>query len=362
MITKPTLLVDKVQARKNIRMMLAKANASKVDFRPHFKTHFSADIGKWYKAEGINKITVSSIDMAVYFANHGWNDITIAFPVNILEVDVLNDLARRITLNLVVVSLETVQFLNQNIKHGVNIWLKIDTGYNRTGIPSNQVEYIQQIIDEIQVPLNFKGILAHFGHSYKTKASSEVLKIYNEGISKLTHLKNEMQLEDCLISIGDTPSCSLINEFKDVNEIRPGNFVFYDLMQEQIGSCSLDQIAVCMACPVVAIHSERNEIVVHGGAVHFSKDRILNDDGKEIFGKVVPLTSKGWDQALIDHVYLKSVSQEHGIISATEEYLAQTKVGDLLGILPIHSCLTANLMKDYLTLDGKWLKSMNSIN
>jgi D-serine deaminase-like pyridoxal phosphate-dependent protein len=362
MITKPTLLVDEVQARKNIRMMLAKANASKVDFRPHFKTHFSADIGEWYRAEGINKITVSSIDMAVYFANHGWDDITIAFPVNILEVAILNDLAKRITLNLIVVSLETVQFLNQNMPDGVNVWLKIDTGYSRTGIPANQMEYIQKIISEIQAPLNFKGILAHFGHSYKTKGKSEIQKIYNEGISKLTHLKNEIQVEDCLISIGDTPSCSLINEFKGVDEIRPGNFIFYDLMQEQIGSCSLDKIAVCMACPVVAIHPERNEIVVHGGAVHFSKEHIINQAGNNIYGKVVSLNSNGWGKTTIEQVYLKSVSQEHGIISATKEFISKTKVGDVLGILPIHSCLTANLMKDYLNLDGKWLKSMNSIN
>jgi len=362
MITKPTLLIDETQARKNIRMMLAKANASKVDFRPHFKTHFSADIGEWYRKEGINKITVSSIDMAVYFASHGWDDITIAFPVNILEVAILNDLAQRITLNLVVVSLETVQFLNQNMQYGVNIWLKIDTGYSRTGIPANQIENIQKIISEIQTPLNFKGILAHFGHSYKIKGKSEVQKIYDAGISKLTHLKNEIHMKDCLISIGDTPSCSLINEFKGVDEIRPGNFVFYDLMQEQIGSCSLDKIAVCMACPVVAIHKERNEIVVHGGAVHFSKEHITNETGKNIYGKIVLLTSDGWGKLPIEDVFVKSVSQEHGIISATTAFINKTKVGDLLGILPIHSCLTANLMKDYLTLDGKRLKSMNSIS
>jgi len=33
-----------------------------------------------------------------------------------------------------------------------------------------------------------------------------------------------------------------------VDEIRPGNFVFYDLMQYRIGSCSVGQIAVAMAC------------------------------------------------------------------------------------------------------------------
>jgi D-serine deaminase-like pyridoxal phosphate-dependent protein len=31
----------------------------------------------------------------------------------------------------------------------------------------------------------------------------------------------------------------------------------------------------------------------------------------------------------------------------------EVKSGDILGILPVHSCLTANLMKSYMTLEGE---------
>jgi len=31
----------------------------------------------------------------------------------------------------------------------------------------------------------------------------------------------------------------------------------------------------------------------------------------------------------------------------------QIEVGGLLGVIPIHSCLTANLLKRYLTFDGE---------
>ena len=360
MITKPTLLVDENQARINIHKMLEKARASKVDFRPHFKTHFSAEIGSWFSAEGVDKITVSSIDMAVYFAQHGWKDITIAFPVNILEIATLNELAEKITLNLVVESMETVQFLNHNLLHPTNVWLKIDTGYGRTGIPYDQLNLVKGIISNIKKPLIFKGLLAHFGHTYKTRDKKDIQNIYHEGIARLKLLKEKIQIEKCLISVGDTPSCSIVDSFHEADEIRPGNFVFYDLMQEQIGSCLLDDIAVCMACPVVAIHRERNEIILHGGAVHFSKDNILNDQNIPIYGKVVSLSVKGWENKPIQDVYVKSVSQEHGIISASNEFIAKTKIGDVLCILPIHSCLTANLMKNYLTLEGKHISTMNS--
>ena len=48
-----------------------------------------------------------------------------------------------------------------------------------------------------------------------------------------------------------------------------------------------------------------------------------------------------------------SLSQEHGIVQATDTLYQRTKVGDVLLVLPVHSCLTANLLGRYLTLDGE---------
>ncbi len=44
-----------------------------------------------------------------------WNDITIAFPVNILEIDKINELVKRITLNLLVENIEASSFLAENL-------------------------------------------------------------------------------------------------------------------------------------------------------------------------------------------------------------------------------------------------------
>ena len=86
-IAQPTLLLDEIKCRNNISRMYEKALANNVVFRPHFKTHQSADISHWFKETGTSCITVSSVRMAIYFANHGWNNILIAFPFNILEID-----------------------------------------------------------------------------------------------------------------------------------------------------------------------------------------------------------------------------------------------------------------------------------
>src|SRR6056297_1900749 len=92
-ITRPTAVLDIAIARKNLEKMQEKARKHQKGFRPHFKTHQSKAVGKLFADAGIKKITVSSVLMAEYFAFAGWQDITIAFPVNVREVKAINSLA-----------------------------------------------------------------------------------------------------------------------------------------------------------------------------------------------------------------------------------------------------------------------------
>jgi D-serine deaminase-like pyridoxal phosphate-dependent protein len=153
------------------------------------------------------------------------------------------------------------------------------------------------------------------------------------------------------LSIGDTPSCSVVDDLSEVDEIRPGNFVFYDVMQLQIGACPEEDIAVAVACPVVAKHPERKQLVIYGGAVHHAKEFIVEND-VQIFGYVARLEDDGWSSRL-ENAYVSGLSQEHGLITADDDVINQVEVGDVLVILPVHSCLTVNLMGEYLTFEGK---------
>ncbi len=136
MITKPTLLLDEDKCRQNIDQMSQKARLNDVIFRPHFKTHQSLEIGRWFRESGVDKITVSSLSMAEYFAAE-WDDITVAFPVNILEIETINDLAAKIAFNLLVESRPAVEYLNSHLENAVGVFIKIDTGYHRSPLPGS---------------------------------------------------------------------------------------------------------------------------------------------------------------------------------------------------------------------------------
>lgn len=359
-VKQPTLLLDEQKCRANIKKMFEKAQKHNLQFRPHFKTHQSLEIGRWFKEAGVEKITVSSLQMARYFAPE-WKDITVAFPVNILEIDSIHQLSKDIQLNLLIESAETLLFLKQNLQNSIGFFIKIDVGTKRTGIDPDNIVLIDEILKLSQTSekLHFKGFLAHTGHTYSCHNKACIIEAHQKAQKLLQELKANYQKEypNLMISYGDTPSCSLVDDFSGIDEIRPGNFAFYDWMQHKISSCKIEEIAVAMACPVVALHPERNEVVLYGGAVHFSKDFILDESGTKTFGQVIQKTENGWTSNP-QKAYLKKLSQEHGILSVPDKEISQYKVGDVICILPIHSCLTANLIKSYQTLDGKEIQMM----
>ncbi|WP_299707776.1 alanine racemase [uncultured Pontibacter sp.] len=363
-ITQTTLLLDEKKCRQNIAMMAEKAARNNIRLRPHFKTHQSAQVGEWFREAGTTAITVSSLKMARYFAAHSWTDIMVAIPVNIRDMALVNELAAKVTLHLVAVNIETVQALAERLTHPVNLWLKIDTGYRRTGILPHSHEELDAIVAllEHSDKLQFTGVLAHDGHTYKQTDAEAIRTIHHTTVFLLNLVcdRYKARFPDLQVSIGDTPSCSILNDISGVDEIRPGNYVFYDLTQQHIGSCSFEQIAVCMACPVIAKHPERNEIIVHGGSVHFSKDSLVGADDSLIFGLVVDLTENGWSEPL-EGIEVVALSQEHGTVRASKELFDRYNIGDLMGILPIHSCLTADAMGSYVTMDGKQLEHLSGI-
>jgi D-serine deaminase-like pyridoxal phosphate-dependent protein len=360
-ITQPTLVLNKTVCLRNIELMSEKAKRHGLIFRPHFKTHQSIEVGNWFRNFGVEKITVSSVQMAHYFVKGGWNDITIAFPFNTLQHAQLNEIAALANINIVFDNHVGAEQLKNKLKNEVGVFIKITTGFKRVGIAHNAFSEIDRLLDTISLNPNFKfkGFITHAGHTYQSKSKNEVQNIHFDQLKKMEALKERYRNKypDLVISTGDTPGCSVSEYFKGTDEIRPGNFVFYDLMQQQIGSCNIDDIAVRLHCPIISKQSYQNEIVIYGGAIHLSKDWITNIDGKPLYGRVV--IRKNNEPILLNtNEYLCRLSQEHGVIKVSPNTFNAVEVGDIVEIIPVHSCLTAHAMGRYLTTKGAIISMM----
>jgi D-serine deaminase-like pyridoxal phosphate-dependent protein len=356
-LEKPTLLINADIARRNIAFMAEKARRQGVRFRPHFKTHQSAAVGEWFRQAGVKSITVSSVDMAEYFADHGWDEITIAFPLNIHQMGQINQLASRIQLGVLVESMETVGRLQSMLSAPLQVWIEIDSGMGRSGIRwdlSEEIIRLAQVVRQSSLT-TLRGLLTHAGHTYTSSSPNEIVERYRTSAARMNALQSEAWSSGqglLELSVGDTPGCTLSDDLGRVDEIRPGNFVFYDGQMLQLGVCSPQQVAAVMACPVVAVHPERGEAVLYGGAVHFSRDTI-NKGGKTHFGYVVALNSDGSWSPLLWQGRLVRLSQEHGIVSMPAEELSRIRPGDWIGVIPAHVCLAVAAMGSYRTLEGQ---------
>jgi len=355
----PTLLLDKEKCLINIEKMARKAASNQLSFRPHFKTHQSAEIGSWFREFGVSKITVSSFRMARYFTDAGWKDILVAFPFIPHRLQELNELSINAKISILLDNPDTLAFLG-GLAHPIDFYIDIDPGYGRTGIRSGDRKGIELLLaaSRKNPRLNFKGFYCHAGKSYKAKANSEKEQIHLHATGELQKLKEEFTVYNPINLYGDTPNCSTQDDFTGIDEITPGNFVFYDLTQMLLGSCYPKQVAVAMACTVTGKYPDRKQLLVHGGGVHFSKESLMLGDNI-VYGQVVRQDEKGWSCPGVN-TFLTGLSQEHGLLENAGELFEQTRIGDQLLIIPVHSCMTANLMREYLTLEGKVISTMNS--
>lgn len=347
-IIEPTFVVSESICRRNIEAMADKARRLGMNLRPHFKTHQLHEVGRWFRDYGINTITASSVRMAEYFAQDGWDDITVAFPVNIRETDRIRALSERVKVNLLVENREGIAALEKGLTRPADIWIKMDCGTHRTGFTADQFDQVDELVEILakSPKLRFQGFLTHAGHSYKARSREELAAVHAGTMDVIRKFRGRYDtlVPNLQMTYGDTPTCFTMDAFPGVNELRPGNFIYFDWMQWQISTCTPEEIGGVAACPVVAKHPERNIAIIYGGAVHFSKDFIENDRGERVFGKVGAWTENGWTLSP-DGPELIAISQEHGQVRTTPEALARMQIGDLLPIAPVHSCLTQDLLR-----------------
>ena len=361
----PVALVDIERLDRNINNMATKAKESAVQLRPHIKTHKCIEIGMKQLKAGSTGITVSTPAEAVAFADAGFKDITYAVPLAPDKFSVMSKLSRRVNLKVLVDNSDTVDMLDKfsnNIDTEFMVLLKVNCGNNRAGVdPSSQSALrLAKRIGEAS-NLDFKGILAHAGHSYSTSSISEIKKIAEHEQDVMVNFAEKLKTEDAdltpeVVSIGSTPTARLAESFREgITEIRPGNYVFFDYVQLSLGTCEVSDIAFTVQASVIGSYPGR--AVIDAGATSLSLSvHILGG-----YGKIISNYSEG----RIEHEFtIASLSQEHGNINIEGGH--QFSPGHKLRIIPNHSCLTANLYDYYYIVKGdevvdKWKIHRNRI-
>jgi D-serine deaminase-like pyridoxal phosphate-dependent protein len=299
------------------------------------------------RALGIAGITVSTLYEARVFADHGYDDLTWAFPVILNRLAEVAELADRATLRLVVDSPEAVTAL-ERLGRPLHVWLKVDCGYHRAGVDpaSPKALALARRIAESS-SLRFDGILTHSGHAYHGPTLRDVAAAAEEERSVMAAFAERLRQQGIAVpgvSVGSTPALSVARRLDGATEIRPGNYCFHDFMQVHLGSCRVSDCAATVLASVVSSRPGAGHSVVDAGALALSKDTGPEHLRRPTMGEVFADYGAG---ILDEDLRLTSLSQEHGILSAARP------VGARVRILPNHSCLTAAQFDEYAVVRGE---------
>lgn len=343
----PALLLDLDKLETNLGAMAARARALGVALRPHIKSHKCIDIGRMQRSMGATGITVSTLQEARIFADHGFDDITWAYPFVLSRVDEARQLAERITLRVVIDSPDALVRLRSS-DYPFHVWIKVDCGYHRVGVDPVSEVAINLARDLHESPkLTFDGILSHSGNAYNVRGGDAVRRVAEEERTVMVEfaerLRSEGGVDVSRISVGSTPTMSFVETLNGVTEARPGNYALYDYTQTVIGSCTVRDCATTVLASVVSSQPGTSSSIVDAGALALSKDTGPRDGPQTTMGEIFEDYAAG---KLHSETRLVSVSQEHGKVSA------RLPVGSKVRVLPNHACLTVAQFDEFHVVRG----------
>ncbi len=297
---------------------------------------------------------LSLLQEVEFFVQRGEKDITLGVPFLPVHLPRMLRLKRDFpgaTVRILLDNADSLRLLENAVEAEsatkealcpIPTFLKVDCGYHRAGVdpsatPKVALELAKAISSSPSTSLF--GLYAHSGNAYNTNDGRDGAKLVADAegscISAFADTLVQAGFSVQAVSVGSTPSSMAVASLpKQVTEMHPGNFFFFDLQQVDSGACSSDNIAVAVLSRVIGVYPARNEILLDAGGTAVHKD---------------PGGVQGWG-SVEGHpdLQLLRMSQECTVVGvrpgggAGGAPLADRfSVGDLVRIAPNHSCMTA---------------------
>jgi D-serine deaminase-like pyridoxal phosphate-dependent protein len=353
----PALILDRSRLMSNIARMRERASHHNVLLRPHLKTAKSARVAQ-LATNGTGPITVSTLAEARYFFKHGFRDITYAVGIAPAKLDEVAALQRDgADLKILTDNVDVARIIAAR-GQGFRVMIEIDTGLGRAGVAPDAPELLD-IAAALGSNAELVGVLAHAGHSYHAESLDDVQHIAEEERAGAVTAAERLRAAGfpCpVVSVGSTPTAIHAQRLDGVTEMRPGNFVFFDLFQVGVESCAMDDIAVSVLATVIGHHKKRNHLLIDAGALALSKDVGANEHRP---GTGYGLICLPGGKVPLPGLAVVDVHQEHGIVAHSKGLDAigplpfdRFPIGSKVRVLPNHSCMTSSAYDRYHVSEG----------
>ena len=351
----PALILDRDRLERNAVRMREKVAKLGVRLRPHVKTSKSIDVLRALAGHVDVAITVSTLAEARYFFHHGVTDILYAVGIAPVKLPEVAGLIREgCKLRVILDSIEAAEAVRAfGDAEGVPIeaLVEIDSDGHRAGVDPRD-----PLLVEVGRRLGHRlaGVMTHAGASYDCRTREQFEAMAEQERSLTVEAAERLRgagLACGIVSVGSTPTMHYARNLEGVTEARAGVYAFGDLVQAELGTCALDDIAVGVIASVIGHNRQHGRVLIDAGFIALSRDR--GTAGRPVdwgYGAVCNPVSG----VVMEDVTVSSTNQEHGIITARSGALDLERfpVGSRAKILPNHSCATAAAYDRYFVTAG----------
>lgn len=351
----PALVLDRRKLRANALRMREKTRALGVALRPHVKTSKSIDVLRILAPETSAGITVSTLAEAHYFFERGVTDILYAVGIAPVKLPEVAGLIRAgCNLRIILDTLEAAEAVRdfadaEGIE--IQVLIEIDSDGHRAGVAP-----CDPLLVEIgrRLGKTLAGVMTHAGASYDCRSRGEFEAMAEQERALTVEAAERLRASgrECpIVSVGSTPTLHYARSLEGVTEVRAGVYAFGDLVQSELGTCTISDIAIFVVASVIGHNRQHGRALIDAGFLALSRDHGTAEMPVDWgYGALCDAVTG----ELIEGVTVSSTNQEHGIITARSGDLdfARFPVGRRLGILPNHACATAAAYERYYVTDG----------
>lgn len=333
--------------RRNIDRMQAAADARGLRLRPHAKTHKSPAIARMQIDRGAVGICCAKLGEAEVFADAGFDDIRLPYPLHPVNADRVLALLNRTRLSFIVDDRAVAKGWSAAMRAAgrtVDVLVKVDVGFHRCGIDPEDAHAAAMIREVADLPgLRFRGLLSHAGHGYGASSDAEAAAIAETEARILRDLARASRVPCEEISVGATPTVRYSLQQQGLTELRPGNYAYFDRTQVALGAAAFEDCALTVLARVVS-RPAPDRIIFDSGSKTLTNDGARGRGNTAGYGLVLrDLHGTEPDPSLL----VERLSEEHATVRALAPSPLST--GDLVRIIPNHACVVSNMV------DAVWL-------
>ncbi|REE68802.1 D-serine deaminase-like pyridoxal phosphate-dependent protein [Paenibacillus taihuensis] len=348
----PHVLIDLDAVERNIARMQDIADRAEVSLRPHAKTHKLPVLAHKQIEAGAVGVTVAKLGEAEVMAAGGVRDILIAYPiVGEQKLERLIRLAKHVDITVAVDGYEVAEAISDAALEAnmtIGVLVEFDCGFRRVGLEAGE-PVLELAMRLVQLPgIEIKGIMTFGGQAYQAADESELRRLGREegqAAADTAQQLIEQGIAADIVSAGSSPGSPYTANVQGVTEIRPGTYIFGDLMQVALGAQSLEDCALTVKVTVVS-RPEPGRAVIDAGTKIFTSDGAASPIG----------TGKGY---VVGHpgINLAWMSEEHGMLELDESEQSLA-IGDTLEIIPVHCCAVMNMVDEVAAIRGEEVEAL----